>query len=280
MSTHDEHSIKAAVRDRYAGHATARSACCAGSCCAPVDGAHDAEAITEALGYRLEDLSAIPGDANLGLGCGNPLGLASIGPGETVLDLGSGGGLDCFIAARKVGPEGRVIGVDMTPEMIALAQANAVRAGFGNVDFRLGEIERLPVADETADLVVSNCVINLVPDKVRAFAEAYRVTVSGGRISVSDIVTSEPLPQIARDSVAGYVACLGGASTLEEYLSAIRAAGFVNVEVVSDTRYDLDEDEAAAMLGTAQGQAPTIEPGEATRVAQLFHSVTVQATKP
>jgi len=279
MGSHDPHTIKEAVRDRYAGHAMARSSCRTG-CCAPASAALDAAAITAALGYGAEDLLAIPGDANLGLGCGNPLGLESVKPGETVLDLGSGGGIDCFIAARRVGPAGRAIGIDMTPEMIALAKANALRAGFDNVDFRLGEIEHLPVGDNTADLVVSNCVINLVPDKARAFAEAFRVTAPGGRISVSDIVTSEPLPQRARDSVAGYVACLGGASTLDEYLSAIRAAGFVDVEVVSDTAYALDADETEAMLGSAEAQMSGIEPDEAVRVASLFHSVTVQAVKP
>jgi len=231
MATHDPDAIKEAVRDRYAGHARTKTSCCASSSCC------DSNSSSALLvpGYNAEDLSQLPADADLGLGCGNPLALESVGKGETVVDLGAGGGIDCFLAARRVGPTGRVIGVDMTPEMVLLAQRNAKTTGTDNVEFRLGEIEDLPVEDGVADLVISNCVINLVPDKQRAFAEAFRVLKPGGRISVSDIVTTGPLPEAARASVGAYVACLGGALPIEDYLSAARAAGF-DLQVLSGFR--------------------------------------------
>ncbi|MDP2300052.1 MAG: arsenite methyltransferase [Actinomycetota bacterium] len=280
MGTHNDTTIKEAVRDRYAGHAVTKTSCCgAGSCCGG-SAATGATAVVPGS-YDAADLEAHPGDADLGLGCGNPLALESLAEGETVVDLGSGGGIDCFLAARKVGPAGRVIGVDMTPEMIALARRNADRGGITNVEFRLGEIEALPVADKTADIVISNCVINLVPDKRRAFAETFRITRPGGRISVSDIVTSEPLPELARESVAAYVACLGGASTLEDYLGAIEEAGFSDVRVVSDAAYAMDDDEADALASSFRANLPgTLDADEARRVAKLFHSVTVQAQRP
>ncbi len=273
-------AIKDAVRDRYAGHAREKTSCCGpgSSCCggstavgtAVPDGAYDAT-----------DLGALPGDADLGLGCGNPLALESLAEGETVVDLGSGGGIDCFIAAKKVGPTGRVIGIDMTPEMVALARRNAARGGYENVKFRLSEVENMPLADDTADIVISNCVINLVPDKPRAFAEAFRVTKPGGRLSVSDIVTSGPLPGFARKSVAAYVACLGGASTLDDYLGAIRGAGYADVRVVSDVAYATDDDSADALASELGAGLPgDIAPDEVRRIAKLFHSVTVHAVKP
>jgi SAM-dependent methyltransferase len=284
MGPHDDTTIKDAVRDRYAGHAVTKTSCCPGSTCCGQASALSATPGATAIApgsYNADDLAAIPGDADLGLGCGNPLALESLAEGETVVDLGSGGGIDCFLAARKVGPTGRVIGVDMTPEMIALARRNAERGGYTNVEFRLGEIEALPLADDTADIVISNCVINLVPDKRRAFAEAFRVTKPGGRISVSDIVTSEPLPALARESVAAYVSCLGGASTLDDYLAAISEAGFTDIRVVSDVAYAMDDDEADALASSFGVNIPVgIDSDEARRVAKLFHSVTVQAVKP
>ena len=168
----------------------------------------------------------IPEGANLGLGCGNPVALASLRPGETVLDLGSGGGIDCFLAARKVGPEGRVIGVDMTAEMIHLARENAQKSGLKNVEFRLGEIENLPLEDGSVDAVISNCVINLSTDKERVFREIYRVLKPGGRMMVSDIVLDGELPAKVKDSVAAYTGCIGGALKRDDYLAAIVKAGF------------------------------------------------------
>lgn len=277
MATHDPDTIKEAVRDRYADHARTKTSCCPSSSCCGSD--------TSALlvpGYNAEDLSQLPADADLGLGCGNPLALESVREGEVVIDLGAGGGIDCFLAARRVGPTGRVIGVDMTPEMVLLAQRNARTTGVENVEFRLGEIEDLPVEDEVADLIISNCVLNLVPDKQRAFAEAFRVLKPGGRISVSDIVTTGPLPEAARASVGAYVACLGGALPLEDYLAAARAAGFVDVHVASETAYATTDDEAEELLGAFADSADSggIPRDEAVRAAQLYRSVTVQAVKP
>jgi SAM-dependent methyltransferase len=231
--------------------------------------------------YDPAALAALPDGADLGLGCGDPLAMESLKPGEIVVDLGSGGGVDCFLAARRVGPTGRVIGVDMTPEMVGLAWDNASRGGIANVEFVLGEIESLPVDDATADIVISNCVINLVPDKRRAFAEAFRVTKPGGRLSVSDIVTTGPLPAPARASMAAYTACLGGASTRDEYLAAVEAAGYTDVRVVSDRAYLTDADDAEALAGAFGGELPSgMSAQESRRVADLFRSVTVHAVRP
>jgi len=199
------------------------------SCCSPQD------TISKGIGYSDKELGAIPDGANLGLGCGNPTALASLKEGEVVLDLGSGGGIDCFLAVQKVGRNGSVIGIDMTPEMIERARENASKGGYTNVDFRLGEIEHLPVADNSVDIVISNCVINLSPDKAQVFKEAYRALKPGGRVMVSDIVLLKELPASIKSSVEAYVGCVGGASMKEEYLATVAAAGFKDVEVVSET---------------------------------------------
>jgi SAM-dependent methyltransferase len=180
-------------------------------------------------------LQAIPAEADLGLGCGNPTALAGLQAGETVLDLGSGGGIDCFLAARRVGPAGRVIGVDMTAEMIDRARAAARQGSFQNVEFRLGEIENLPVADASVDAVISNCVINLSPDKGRVFRESFRALKAGGRLLVSDIVLTGELPAGAREDVELWAGCVSGALPEQEYLSLIREAGFSEVSVVGRT---------------------------------------------
>jgi ubiquinone/menaquinone biosynthesis C-methylase UbiE len=198
-----------------------------------------------AIGYGEGQLGAIPEGANLGLGCGNPTALASLKEGEAVLDLGSGGGIDCFLASNAVGPEGRVIGVDMTPEMISRARENARRGSYGNVDFRLGEIENLPVGDNSVDAVISNCVINLSPDKGRVFAEAYRALKPGGRVMVSDIVLTRELPEEIMNSVAAYAGCVAGASKKAEYLAKVKAAGFEDVEIVSEVQMGSGELEGA-----------------------------------
>ena len=196
-----------------------------------------------AVGYAAADLAAAPAGSNMGLGCGNPLALADLKPGETVLDLGSGGGFDCFLAARAVGPEGHVIGVDMTEDMVKLAERNAARGGFENVEFRQGEIEALPVDDGAVEVILSNCVINLVPDKRKAFAEAFRVLKPGGRLHVSDIVlTCDELPE-ELISVQAYVNCVAGAVSRAEYLQAMQDAGFMAVTVHR-------EQDAAGLLGS------------------------------
>ena len=183
------------------------------------------------MGYDDEDLAAVDDGANLGLGCGNPTAIASLDAGETVLDLGSGAGFDCFLAARAVGPTGRVIGVDMTPEMVEKARDNAVRNETDAVEFRLGEIEHLPVADEAVDVVVSNCVVNLSPDKRRVFEEAYRALRPGGRLAISDVVRTAPFPENVRDDPEALAACVSGAATVDELERLLEDAGFEAVDI-------------------------------------------------
>jgi SAM-dependent methyltransferase len=192
------------------------------------------------VGYSPEELAAIPEEANLGLGCGNPTALAGLKEREIVLDLGSGAGIDCFLAAKKVGPKGRVIGVDMTPEMLDRARENARKSGLANVEFRLGEIENLPVADDAVDVIISNCVINLSTDKPRVFREALRVLKPGGRLMVSDLALKKPLPPEIRGSVEAYVACIAGAMVKDDYLDAIRDAGFDSVQVVGEKAFPVE----------------------------------------
>lgn len=228
--------IKQAVRERYAQIAAEESSCCtpSNSCCGTTDQATD---ISKKIGYRDEELDSVPEGANLGLGCGNPTALASLKEGETVLDLGSGGGFDCFLASNKVGQKGKVIGIDMTSEMIDKARENARKSGYENVEFRLGEIENLPVADNSVDAIISNCVINLSPDKGRVFKEAYRALKPGGRVMVSDIVLLQELPESIKNSVEAYVGCVAGASRKEDYLATVAAAGFQEVEIVSEVSF-------------------------------------------
>ncbi|MBE9482509.1 MAG: arsenite methyltransferase [Chloroflexi bacterium] len=192
------------------------------------------DTVSKAIGYSDEELSAVPEGANLGLGCGNSTALASLKEGEVVLDLGSGAGFDCFLAAVKVGESGRVIGVDMTAEMIEKARENARKGGYRNVEFRLGEIGNLPVADNSVDVVISNCVINLSPDKKRVLEESYRVLKPGGSVMVSDIALLKELPSEIKSSIGAYVDCVAGATTREEYLATVEAAGFQEVEVVNE----------------------------------------------
>jgi arsenite methyltransferase len=226
--------IKHVVREKYGEIAKSAADCgCAPSCC----GGADTQKIGAYIGYDAEALAAIPEGANLGLGCGNPLAHAAAKPGEMVLDLGSGAGMDAFLAAREVGPTGHVIGVDMTPDMVERARENARKAGVGNVEFRLGEIERLPVADGSVDIIISNCVINLSPDKPAVFAEAFRVLKPGGRMVVSDLVLKQPLSDDVRHSVEAYVGCVAGASLHTEYLALMRAAGFADVQTVEERSY-------------------------------------------
>ncbi len=221
--------IKDMVRTRYGEIAQASDACCApkSSCCGP------SETTVSALkmGYSDADLAAIPDGANLGLGCGNPQAIAALRAGETVIDLGSGAGFDCFLAARQVGGTGRVIGVDMTHEMLAKARANAASVGAANVEFRLGELEHLPVADNTADVILSNCVINLVPNKPQVFREAFRVLKSNGRLAISDVVNSAPLTaELAADN-ALICGCVVGAAPVAEIEAWLAQAGFVDIAV-------------------------------------------------
>lgn len=253
--------LKAVVREAYARVAGGKSCCGGGP-------EVDVVQFAAELGYLRDDTQAVPEGANLGLGCGAPLEWAAAQPGETVLDLGSGAGFDAFIARRVVGETGRVLGVDMTPEMVAKARDNAKRAGYTNVEFRLGEIEALPVESDSVDLVISNCVLNLVPDKARAFAEVARVLKPGGRMVVSDIVRTGELPAALRDSLAAWSACGAGALLREEYLAQLAAAGLDEIEVVREV-------EAHTLLISAASSD-----GLEALAEGMLASATIRARKP
>lgn len=270
--------IKDVVKDRYGKIAKQGASCCGPetSCCGRPD---PVQIISKKIGYSDEELKAVPEDANLGLGCGNPLALSSIREGDTVLDLGSGAGFDCFLAAARVGRNGRVIGVDITSEMIEKARENARKGNYGNVEFRPGEIEKLPVADRTVDLIISNCVINLSPDKGKVFQEAFRVLKPGGRLMISDIVLLIELPKSIKDSIEAYIGCLAGAIMKEEYLRKITSAGFLDVRVVDESLFPLElmanDSTAKAIINKLNLPSEEIE-GIANSVA----SVKVHAIKP
>jgi len=224
--------IKTMVRERYGAIASAATDCCqpTASCCGPAQPADPTNKARQ-MGYSDTELAAIPDGANLGLGCGNPQAIAALRAGETVIDLGSGAGFDCFLAARQVGPGGHVIGVDMTHEMLAKARANAAQIGAANVEFRLGELEHLPVADNTADVILSNCVINLVPNKEQVFREAFRVLKQGGRLAISDVVNTAVLSDDLRDDPTLICGCVSGAAPVEQIESWLFAAGFQHITI-------------------------------------------------
>ncbi|MCG3216762.1 MAG: arsenite methyltransferase [Candidatus Heimdallarchaeota archaeon] len=228
----ESEKVKKVVRDRY-GKVAKRGS----SCCGPDTSAKD---ISKVIGYSSEELDSIPDASNMGLGCGNPTAIASLKKGEVVLDLGAGGGLDCFLAAQKVGSSGKVIGVDMTADMIDLARDNAKKNNFDNVEFRLGEIENLPVADSTVDIVISNCVINLSPEKQRVFNEAFRILKPGGRIAISDLVLLRSLPESIVKNEAYLAGCIAGAELRHKYIEYIKNAGFTEIEVTDKSGYPIE----------------------------------------
>ena len=277
--TTSETTIKDEIRNNYGTIARTGGSCCIPDVSCGCSAASDA---SKKVGYSDDDLAAAPDGANLGLGCGNPVAIASLQNGETVLDLGSGGGFDAFLAAKRVGPTGRVIGVDMTPEMIERATANAKAGRYSNVEFRLGDIENLPVDDNSVDVIISNCVINLAADKSRVFAEAFRVLKPGGRLMVSDTVLIRPIPEAIQKSVAAYVGCVSGALMKEEYLSMLRAAGFTKAEIVKDSPLKDSPIDFAAMIKDL-GFPVDKKPEELAEISAVFiesiSSITVTAIK-
>lgn len=273
----DNKEIKENVKKGYAKIAQSNGSCCSSSsCCSSTNSAQD---ISRSIGYSDEEMNNVPEGANLGLGCGNPVAIASLKEGDVVLDLGSGAGFDAFLASAKVGTTGRVIGVDMTKEMVEKARINATKGNYKNVEFRFGEIENLPVDDNSIDVIISNCVINLSPDKEKVFRESFRVLKPGGRIMVSDIVLIKPLPKIIKDSVEAYVGCLAGASRKDEYLNYIKNEGFQSVEIISQTNYPIEvmaNDITAQIVKTA----PDIKKEDLNDVENSVASVKVWAVKP
>jgi arsenite methyltransferase len=234
MKNLNENEIRQAVLENYGKVAavSGSSGCCSGSSCCSSKNTSSAADISVNLGYSKDDVESVPEGANMGLGCGNPQAIASLQQGETVLDLGCGGGFDCFLAVKQVGEKGFVIGVDMTSEMISKARKNVAESGFVNIDIRLGEIENLPAADGSVDVIISNCVINLSPNKPRVFAEAYRVLKSGGRLAVSDVIAASAIPENVRNDLALHAGCIAGASTSDEVFAMLQKAGFGDIRVI------------------------------------------------
>lgn len=271
-----EEKIKKLVRNRYAKVAKTNGSCSASnvSCCS----APSNKQVSKMIGYSEEEMNAVPDGANLGLGCGNPTAFASLKEGERVLDLGSGAGFDCFLAAKKVGKQGKVIGVDMTPEMLDKARGNAVKGKYTNVDFRLGEIENLPVADNSVDVIISNCVINLAPNKKRVFEEAFRVLAPRGRLMVSDIVLLKELPESLRDNVEAYAGCISGAELKNNYLDLIKKAGFQEVKVIEEKTYPLEYIISESTLKEAIRMA-NMTGEEVKEAANIVVSIKVSAVK-
>ena len=256
MTTELEHDdVRTAVRETYA---RAADGCAVPGCCGPNPGA------SLQLGYSADDLAVVPEGANLGLGCGNPQAIAALRHGETVLDLGSGAGFDCFLAARQVGPTGRILGVDMTPAMVSKARSNATRVGAENVEFRLGEIEHLPVCDASVDVILSNCVINLSPDKAAVFREAFRVLRAGGRLAISDVIALAPIPPEIRGRIEAFTGCVAGATTVDDVARMLRDAGFVDIRITP--RADVSASIAEWMPGSS--------------AEKYVASATIEARKP
>lgn len=274
----DDLKVRKAVREHYAGAALKTSGCCGEekkptgrSCCSGSKKVVDPNAQTF---YSAEDLNTLPDDVtNLSLGCGDPVTLASLKPGQTVLDLGSGGGIDCFLAGKKVGPTGRVIGVDMTPEMLDRARANRVKVGAENVEFRLGEIEHLPVSDNSADVVISNCVINLSTDKPQVLREIFRALKPGGSMAVSDIVTSGELPDAVRESMSAWAGCIAGAMDADEMVQLLQATGFTNV-ALKPVYF------SAEMIDEAVEQSGQVIEWDRAEIAKSVFNANISAEKP
>lgn len=272
-----EREIKRAVREGYARIAKrATSYYDSKSCCGCTD---LPEEISKRLGYTDEEIQAVPPGSNLGLGCGNPVALASIKEGEIVLDMGSGAGFDCFLASHQVGKNGKVIGVDMTSEMVEKARANARKGGYTNIDFRQGDLENMPVADNYVDVVISNCVINLVPSKDRPFREAFRVLKPGGRLAVSDIVLLKDLPEFVQRSTEAYIGCLAGAIMKGDYLNIIKSEGFINIRVMDESSFPIESLVSESAESPIQDM-PKLSQEQLRDLSDSISSIKVSATKP
>jgi len=271
-----EKEIKRAVKEGYARIAKqATSYYSSRSCCGCAD---IPEEISKRMGYSEEEISAAPPESNLGLGCGNPVALASLEEGETVLDMGAGAGFDCFLASSRVGGSGKIIGVDITSEMVEKARANARKAGYTNIDFRQADLENMPVADSYMDVVISNCVINLIPNKNMVFREAFRVLKPGGRLAVSDVVLTKELPEFVKSSSKAYIGCLAGAIMKDEYLNIIREVGFSEVDVVAESSFPV-ESLLCETAGPAVIEMPSISEEQQKEVADSVLSIKVSAHK-
>jgi SAM-dependent methyltransferase len=273
-----EENIRKMVREGYAKVAKGKGPCCGTQSPCGDNMAHVRET-SKRIGYSEEEMGSVPEGANLGLGCGNPVTLASLQEGQTVLDLGSGGGFDCFLAANKVGKSGKVIGVDMTPEMIDKARENAGKSKYANVEFRLGEIENLPVADNSVDVIISNCVINLSPNKKRVFEEAFRALKPNGRLAISDIVLLKKLPESIMKKIQAYIGCISGAEMKDKYLEMIEEAGFEQVKIIEESHFGVENminDPIAQTIVKTSG----IPAEKAIKVANSVASVKVSALKP
>jgi ubiquinone/menaquinone biosynthesis C-methylase UbiE len=272
-----EKEIKRTVKEGYARIAKqATSYYAARYCCGCAD---MPEEISKRMGYTDEEIQAAPPESNLGLGCGNPVALASLNEGEIVLDMGAGAGFDCFLASTRVGSQGKVIGVDITSEMVDKARANARKGGYSNIDFRQGDLENMPVADNYVDVVISNCVINLVPNKKMVFKEAFRVLKPGGRLAVSDVGLHKELPEFVKRSNEAYIGCLAGAIMKDEYLDIIRDIGFREVEVVAESIFPI-ESLISETSGTGINKMPKISAEQQKEVADSVLSIKVKAIKP
>ena len=261
------------VRNHYAGVAK-KASCCGGG----------TEDFAKNIGYSKEDVANVPDGANLNLGCGNPLAFAQIKPGMTVMDLGSGAGFDCFLASNKVGESGKVIGIDMTPEMLDKARSNAKKGNYGNVEFRLGQIENIPSGDSTVDLIISNCVINLSVDKPQVFREAMRVLKPGGKLMVSDIVLTGELPEKVMKSVDAYASCISGALMKDDYIKAIKDAGFIDVKIEAESQYSFGADDTVGCgcndpLIKSASEDLGVSLNELAKLASNVWSVKVSAVK-
>jgi arsenite methyltransferase len=273
----EHQEIKNKVKEGYGRVAMENRPCCGApsSCCGS---SASIQTIGEMIGYSRDEMNQVPDGANLGLGCGNPVALASLKEGQTVLDLGSGAGFDCFLAAKAVGEQGRVIGVDMTPEMVKKAWENAKKGGYRNVEFRLGDIEYLPVVDNSVDVILSNCVINLSPNKPKVFSEAFRVLKPGGKLTLSDVVLLQPLPPALAGSAAAYLGCVAGASLKNDYLHMLAEVGFADVQVVGESPFYLGEAAADPVVQAIIEEA-RLTPDEVREVGKSIVSIKVVATR-